>query len=89
MNVTRISSYWVQKGDDAVWVIEDDGIGIAHNMKDHIFRKGVGHNTGLGLFLTREILDITGLSIHEVGNEGEGARFEIYIPCGLWERRTR
>jgi len=57
------------------------------DMKERIFRKGVGKNTGLGLFLTREILDITGLSITETGNEGEGARFEIAIPLWAWERR--
>lgn len=84
--VTRISSYWHQEADHIIWAIEDNGDGIAEGMKDRIFRKGVGHNTGLGLFLTREILDITGLSITETGTEGEGARFEILIPDGLWQK---
>ena len=83
--VTRISSYWYRKDDQAIWVIEDNGIGISNEMKERIFRKGVGHHTGLGLFLAREILDITGLSISETGTEGEGARFEILIPNGLWK----
>ncbi|PWR73072.1 HAMP domain-containing histidine kinase [Methanospirillum lacunae] len=64
----------VQKGDFKVWIIEDNGIGIGQDKKDRIFRKGVGHNICLGLFLTREILDITGLSINETGREGDGAR---------------
>ncbi|MFH0967433.1 MAG: PAS domain S-box protein, partial [Methanobacteriota archaeon] len=83
--VTRISSYWRQESDQVVWVIEDNGVGIGNDMKNQIFQKGVGHNTGLGLFLTREILDITGLIISETGVEGEGARFEITIPSGLWQ----
>lgn len=85
--VTRITSYWYQTGADVTWVIRDDGVGIPANMKERIFRKGVGKNTGLGLFLTREILDITGLAITETGKEGEGAVFEIRIPDGAWEQK--
>ena len=83
--ITRISSFWVQETDHIVWIIKDDGMGIAEEMKERIFGKGVGHNTGLGLFLAREILDITGLSISETGREGEGAQFEIQIPDGFWQ----
>lgn len=53
-------------------------------MKKAIFEKGVGKNTGLGLFLIRSILSITGLEIDEIGVEGEGARFIITIPHGNW-----
>jgi len=83
--ITRISSYWYMEANHIIWVIEDNGAGISPNMKDRVFRKGVGHNTGLGLFLAREILDISGLSIYETGIEGKGARFEILIPNGLWQ----
>lgn len=85
--LSRITSYWYQTEAEAVWVISDDGVGIPAHMKERIFRKGVGKNTGLGLFLTREILDITGLSITETGREGEGAVFEIRIPDGAWEQK--
>jgi len=37
-----------------------------------------------GLFLSREILGITGLSIKETGKFGEGARFEIHVPGGKY-----
>jgi signal transduction histidine kinase len=86
--ITRITSYWFQTGADVTWVIRDDGVGIPANMKERIFRKGVGKNTGLGLFLTREILDITGLAITETGKEGEGAVFEIRIPDGAWGQKN-
>jgi len=84
--ITQISSYWYQSDDHAIWVISDNGKGIAEGMKERIFKKGVGHNTGLGLFLAREILDITNLSISETGTEGKGARFEIRIPHGFWKK---
>jgi len=61
-------------------VYEDDGIGISNEDKKHLFSKGFGHHTGLGLFLSREILSITGITINETGEPGKGARFEITVP---------
>ncbi|MDO8842349.1 PAS domain S-box protein [Methanocalculus sp.] len=63
---------------------EDDGAGVPDDLKEKIFRKGFGKNTGFGLFLAREILSITGISIRETGVYGEGARFEILLPDGAW-----
>lgn len=60
---------------------QDNGVGIPYNEKERIFERGVGSNTGYGLFLAREILGITGLSIRETGIPGEGARFEIIVPA--------
>ena len=60
---------------------EDDGVGVAHRDKESIFLKGKGKNTGLGLFLIREILMMTGISIHETGTPGKGARFEMLVPA--------
>jgi PAS domain S-box-containing protein len=60
--------------------VEDDGIGIPPDKKERIFEKGYGKNTGLGLFLAREILAITGISIRETGAPGKGARFELQVP---------
>lgn len=59
---------------------EDDGCGIPASDKDRIFDHGYGKNTGLGLFMTREILAITNITIRETGTEGDGARFEILVP---------
>ncbi|WP_292519637.1 PAS domain S-box protein [Methanoculleus sp.] len=63
-----------------VW--EDNGAGIPAEEKERIFYRGVGKNTGLGLFLIREILGITGISITETGEPGKGARFELLVPRG-------
>ena len=74
----RVSS--VNRGSSLVLIIEDDGIGIEDKYKRRIFERGFGQNTGLGLFLVREVLSITGLSISETGKFREGARFEIEVP---------
>jgi signal transduction histidine kinase len=63
-------------------VVEDDGRGIPDEDKAMIFERGFGHNTGLGLFLSREILAITGITITETSEAGKGARFEIRVPKG-------
>ncbi len=63
-------------------VYQDDGIGIRDEDKERIFLKGFGKNTGLGMFLSREILAITDLTMIENGVFGEGVRFEIRVPEG-------
>ncbi|PKG33206.1 hybrid sensor histidine kinase/response regulator [Methanoregula sp.] len=63
---------------------EDDGIGIPDDEKERVFERGYGKNTGLGLFLVREILGITGITIRETGTPGKGAIFEISIPRGVY-----
>jgi PAS domain S-box-containing protein len=65
-------------------VFEDNGVGVEPGQKSEIFKRGVGKNTGMGLFLTAEILAITGISIEENGIFGKGARFELRIPNGTW-----
>ena len=41
-------------------------------------------HTGFGLFLSRTILGITGITIRETGEPGKGARFEILVPEGAY-----
>lgn len=83
--VTKISSYWHKEIDgNLTWIFEDDGIGIPSGQKHQIFAKEVGSNTGLGLFLAREILAITGISIKETGEYGKGAKFTISVPDGKY-----
>ncbi|MFA4824724.1 MAG: sensor histidine kinase [Methanoregula sp.] len=86
-HVTRITISCSRKGDDLIISCEDNGIGIAQQNKEHIFRKGFGIDSGLGLFLIREILSITGITIRETGEPGKGARFEILVPRDMFRRR--
>lgn len=69
-----------------ILVCEDNGPGIPPGNKEVIFVRGFGKNTGLGLFLIREILAITGMTIRETGEEGKGCRFEIAVPKGCFRR---
>ncbi|MGD0080938.1 MAG: HAMP domain-containing sensor histidine kinase [Methanoregula sp.] len=78
-----ITSLQYGPGDLAL-VYEDDGIGVHEEEKQKIFERGFGKNTGLGLFLSDEILTISGFSIQESGTYGKGARFEISVPKGKY-----
>lgn len=78
----RISGQETERG--YLLLYEDDGAGISNEDKGKIFNAGYGKITGYGLFLIREILAITGITIRETGEEGTGARFEILIPPGAY-----
>jgi signal transduction histidine kinase len=82
--ITRIalSSHTVPEG--LLILVEDNGMGIISRNKKKIFERGFGNNTGFGLFLTREILSITGIIIRETGKYHEGACFELIIPPGAY-----
>jgi PAS domain S-box-containing protein len=80
--VTEISLRAEETPDGMDLVFEDNGTGVPADAKEKIFRREYFKNTGFGLFLTREILAITGLSITENGIPGRGARFVIHAPKG-------
>jgi PAS domain S-box-containing protein len=82
MKTIRVSA---QESDAGLTITyEDDGVGITEEDKKRLFTKGFGKHTGLGLFLSREILSITGITITENGIPGKGARFEIRVPKGMY-----
>lgn len=82
MDLIRITSRETDSG--LAMIFEDNGTGITNEDRKHLFTKGYGKNTGLGLFLSKEILAITGIGIQETGAEGTGARFEITVPKGAY-----
>ena len=84
----RLSYRIVNNG--CVVICEDNGVGVPEEDKEKIFLREFGKHTGFGLFLSREILSITGFSIRETGIPGNGARFEILVPEGSFrENKTR
>jgi len=83
-SLTAIRIFYQEDSDGLKLFCEDDGAGIAEEDKARLFEKGFGRNTGLGLFLSREILGITGMTITELGEPGKGARFEIRVPKGAY-----
>ena len=74
----KISCRNTDEGLIIIW--DDNGKGIPAFEKEKIFERGYGRNTGLGLFLSREVLLNSGITIKETGTPGEGARFEMKVP---------
>jgi len=62
-------------------IYEDVGAGIPEGMKESIFIKDAGRGPGIGLFLCKQILSESNITIEEVGTPGEGARFEMLVPA--------
>jgi len=77
-----VSAHESDQGLVVVW--EDNGVGIRAGEKERIFERGFGKHTGFGLFLVREILSLTGITIKETGKPGTGARFELLVPKGAY-----
>lgn len=86
--ITTIRFSVQESGDDHIVVCEDDGDGVLADEKEKIFERGYGKNTGMGFFLAREILDITGITIRETGMPGKGARFEMTVPNRAYRMNT-
>ena len=82
MTTIRITDQ--REGENLIITVEDDGAGITADDRGPLFTRGYGKNTGLGLFLSREILAITGITIAENSEPGKGARFDITVPEGGW-----
>ena len=80
--VTRLKISFRIDHESGILSLEDDGNGVPSDRKKAIFMKGYGKKTRLGLYVSREILAMTGITIEETGEEGKGARFEIRIPEG-------
>ncbi len=78
--VTEITIRSVERSDSLDIIIEDNGTGIPDTEKERIFKREYYKHTGFGLFLSREILAITNLSILESGTFGHGAQFIIRVP---------
>jgi signal transduction histidine kinase len=82
--ITHIKFSCLRSGRDCLIIYEDDGPGVPDEVKEKIFRREFFKHTGFGLFLSREILAITNISICENGVAGKGARFEITVPEGAY-----
>jgi PAS domain S-box-containing protein len=75
------------EGGEAI-ICEDDGVGIPDEFRDRLFTRGFGKDHGFGLFLSREILNITSISIFEEKGPERGARFVMVPPADGLRRRA-
>jgi signal transduction histidine kinase len=67
--------------------ISDTGAGIPVESRDKIFEpyfttKKPGEGTGLGLFVTRKLVESLGGSISVISESGQGSMFSIVLPPG-------
>jgi len=60
----------------------DDGAGIPADRKQQIFEYDAGGHAGIGLFICRQIAEVSDMTIRETGSAGTGARFVIHVPPG-------
>ncbi len=68
---------------DLLIIYEDNGVGIPESEKERIFCQGFGKHTGLGMFFSRQIIELMGGTIVENGSNG--ARFEIRLPKDIYK----
>jgi PAS domain S-box-containing protein len=82
--LTRIRFSGSVTPEGYILVCEDNGTGISKKDKAAIFRRVVGEDTKIGLFLMQEILALTMIIIRENGEPERGARFELTVPPGAY-----
>ena len=80
-----IATYYDRIGKQAVFVCKDNGPGISESIRQDIFKpffttKDVGKGTGLGLFLSHEIVSRHGGKIEIENPEEGGAKFIVKLP---------
>jgi signal transduction histidine kinase len=78
--VSQIRVHFEESKNCLRLVYEDDGVGVAEEMKSGLFREGFGKGTGYGLYLIKRICEAYGWDIQETCKKGGGARFVMTIP---------
>ena len=84
---SRFEVGWHETDEGLVVFVEDNGPGIPDGAKEKIFNRRPG--LGRSLFLAREVLGITGVTLRENGTCGVGARFELIFPAGGYRLAAR
>lgn len=71
-------------GQDLIFEVEDQGVGIPESDRQRIFEKGTstksGQTHGYGLYLVRQFLNRWGGSITVEYLQASGSRFTLYLP---------
>jgi PAS domain S-box len=68
------------QGDALALIYEDNCTGIPAEEKEWIFEFGYRRENAASLYLARELLSFTGITITESGEPGKGLRFVILVP---------
>jgi PAS domain S-box-containing protein len=83
-NISELRMSGTETPEGFIITCEDNGMGIPYDKKEDIFNREYFKSTGFGLFLSREILALSGITIKETGEPGKGARFKILVPKGIY-----
>lgn len=83
----RITIATARRGDEVVVRIADDGVGIPEDVQRRIFdvgftTRGEQSGTGIGLALSRRIIEEHGGSLAVESEPGHGSTFTIRLPLG-------
>lgn len=89
LQTNTIQVFWKESEEGLVLFFEGDAKGIPADQKEKIFEHGYGNTNGFGLFLVREILAITGITIKETGDTEKKVRFEIRVPKRAYRFKDR
>ncbi len=77
--------YQCQEDGTAVFEVQDNGPGIEPEIMELLFKKSVStkgsKGSGLGLLVTKKIVEEHGGSIHVESTPGSGALFKVVIPA--------
>ena len=84
----RVVVECLRAGDRAEILVEDNGCGIPADKQKQLFQpyfttKPAGQGTGLGLFITRKILEELGGGIELQSAPGSGTRASIRLPAAV------
>ena len=89
-----------QKAGYAVYsfCIKDNGIGMSKEFQEHVFdsfarertvtESGIT-GTGLGMAITKNIVDLMGETIHLTSKQGEGSEFIVTLECELADKTVQ
>jgi signal transduction histidine kinase/HAMP domain-containing protein len=83
-NLTMIRLRSLFTPEKLLLVYEDNGAGIPPDEKEKLFEFIDGSGSNPNLYLIRELLGFTGITIEETGDPESGIRFEISIPKGAF-----
>ncbi len=79
-------------------VVKDTGIGIAQENQENVFKEftqahsGIEKKfggTGLGLTISKRMIELLGGTIHLESKEGKGSAFIIFLPCKYGEQTVK
>jgi len=77
---TTIKLYYRKEKDELQLIYQDNGEGIGQEQRVHLFERGFGKGTRIGLYMIKRIVEDYGWQLVENGEKGVGARFTMKIP---------